>query len=158
MAVKFSTGAIAKMLGKNGTDTGADGLRGIFTNGVIKLYTGAQPATADDAPTGTFLGDITVNGGAFVEGSATNGLNFGAPSGKTISKATGETWKFTGSAAGTIGWFRMQANAVDNDSSSTSLSRIDGSVGVTSGDMRLTSVTSAVGTSITIDAFTITGA
>lgn len=158
MAVKFSTGAIAKMLGKNGTDSGADGLRGIFTNGVIKLYTGAQPATADDAPTGTLLGDITVGGGAFVEGSATNGLNFGAPSGKTISKATGETWKFTGVAAGTIGWFRFQANAVDNDSSSTTLSRIDGSVGVTSGDMRLTSVTSAVGTSITIDTFTITGA
>ena len=158
MAVKFSTGAIAKMLGKNGTDTGADGLRGIFTNGVIKLYTGAQPATADDAPTGTLLGDITVNGGAFTEGSATNGLNFGAPSGKTISKASGETWKFTGSAAGTIGWFRFQANAVDNDSSSTSLSRIDGSVGITSGDMRLTSVTSAIGTSITIDTFTITGA
>jgi len=158
MAVKFSTGAIAKMLGKNGTDTGADGLRGIFTNGVIKLYTGAQPATADDAPTGTMLGDITVGGAAFVEGSASNGLNFGAPSGKTISKASGETWKFTGSAAGTIGWFRFQANAVDNDSSSTSLSRIDGSVGVTSGDLRLTSVTSAVGTSITIDTFTITGA
>lgn len=158
MAVKFSTGAIAKMLGKNGTDSGADGLRGIFTNGVIKLYTGAQPADADAAPTGTMLGNITVDGAAFTEGSPTNGLNFGAPSGKTISKASGETWKFTGSAAGTIGWFRFQANAVDNDSVSTSLSRIDGAVGVTSGDMRLTSVTSAVGTSITIDTFTITGA
>ena len=158
MALKFSTGAIAKMFGKNGTDTGADGLRGIFTNGVIKLYTGAQPADADAAPTGTLLGDITVGGLAFVEGSATNGLNLGAPVGKVVSKASGETWKFTGSAAGTIGWFRFQANAVDNDSVSTSLSRIDGSVGITSGDMRLTSVTSAIGTSITLDTFSVTGA
>ena len=156
MAVKFSTGLVSKMHGKNGTDTGADGLRGIFTNGVIKLYTGAQPADADSAPTGTMLGDITVGGGAFVEGSASNGLNFGAPSGRSISKASGETWKFTGVAAGTIGWFRFQANAVDNDSVSTSLSRIDGSVGITSGDMRMTSVTSAVGTSITVDTFSIT--
>ena len=158
MAVKFSTGAITKMLGKTGTDTGADGLRGIFTNGVIKLYTGAQPVDADAAPTGTFLGDITSGGLAFVEGTATNGINFGAPAGKTVSKAAGETWKFTGSAAGTIGWFRFQANAVDNDSVSTSLSRIDGSVGITSGDMRLTSVTAAIGTSITIDTFAVTGA
>lgn len=157
MSVKFSTGAIAKMLGKNGTSSG-DGLQGIFTNGVIKLYTGAQPADADTAYSGTYLGDITVNGGAFVSGSATNGLNFGNPSGKTVSKASGEAWKFTGAAAGTIGWFRFYANATDAGGSSTSLPRIDGSIGVTSGDMRLTSVTSAVGTSITIDAFTITGA
>ena len=158
MAVKFSTGAIAKMLGKNGTDTGADGLRGIFANGVIKCYTGAQPTDADQAPTGTFLGDITSGGLAFVEGVATNGINFGAPVGKVVSKAGGETWKFTGVAAGTLGWFRFQANAVDNDSVSTSLSRIDGSIGITSGDMRLTSVTSAIGSSITIDTFSITGA
>lgn len=158
MAVKFSTGVIAKMLGKNGTDTGADGLRGIFTNGVIKVYTGAQPADADQAPTGTWLGDITVGGAAFVEGSPSNGLNFGAPVGKAVSKAAGETWKFTGAAAGTIGWFRFQANAVDNDSISTSLSRIDGSVGITSGDMRMTTVTSAIASSTTIDSFSVTGA
>jgi hypothetical protein len=158
MAVKYSTGAITKLLGKNGVDTSADGLRGIFTNGVMKFYTGAQPASADDAVTGTLLGDVTVNGGAFTEGTATNGLNFGAPAGRTVSKATGEVWKFTVVAAGTIGWFRFQANPVDNDASSTSLSRIDGSVGITSGDLRLTSVTSASGTVITIDTFVITAA
>lgn len=158
MSVKYSTGTISKLFGRNGVDSGADGLRGIFLNGVIKFYTGAQPASADDPITGTFLGDVTVNGLPFTEGTATNGLNFDAPSLRTLSKSTSEVWQFKGAAAGTIGWFRFQANAVDNDTLSTTLSRIDGSVGITSGDLRLTSVTSAINTVITIDTFTITAA
>ena len=158
MAVKYSTGVISKLFGRNGVDTGSDGLRGIFLNGVIKFYTGAQPGSADDPITGTFLGDVTVLGLPFTEGSATNGLNFGAPSLRTVAKSVTEIWQFKGAAAGTIGWFRFQANGVDNDALSTTLPRIDGSVGITSGDLRLTSVTSAVNTVITIDSFTITAA
>lgn len=158
MAVNFSTGLVSKLLGKNGTDSGADGLRGIFTNSVIRFYTGAAPATADAAPTGTLLGSVTIAGGAFAHGTATNGLNFGAPVGKTVSKASAEDWKAKGVAAGTIGYFRVQANATDDNSSSTTLPRIDGSVGITSGDMRLSTVTMAVNSIITIDTFTITGA
>ncbi len=157
MTIAYSTGAISKLLGKNGTDTGADGLRGIFYNGVIRVYSGAQPASADAAPTGTLLGSITKDGAAFVEGVATNGLTLGAPVGRTVSKST-DVWKFTGVAAGTMGWFRLQANAVDDDSVSTSLSRIDGSIGITSGDMRVTSVTSAIGSTATVDTLTITAA
>ena len=158
MSVNFSTGLVSKLLGKNGTDTGADGLRGVMTNGVMRHYTGAQPVTADSPPTGTLLGSVTLAGGAFVEGTGTNGINFGAPVGKTLSKASGESWTFTGVAAGTIGYFRFQANAVDDDSSSTTLSRIDGSIGITSGDLRLSTVTSTIGAVISIDTFTVTGA
>jgi hypothetical protein len=158
MAVKYSTGLISKLFGKNGTDAGADGIRGIMANGVIRIYSGAQPVDADSIPTGTLLGSITKDGAAFVEGVGTNGVNFGAPVGRTVSKSAAEVWKFTGVAAGTMGWFRYQANAVDDDSSSTSLSRIDGSVGVNTGDMRVTSVTSAIAAVATVDTFTITAA
>lgn len=158
MTTRFSTGAINKMYGESGTDTGANGLRGLFKDGKIDCYSGAQPASADDAPTGTLLGSITKDGGAFSHGAATNGIEFGAPSGKTVSKSGSETWKFTGVAAGTIGYGRFKANATDNDSSSTTLPRIDFSIGITSGDMKMSSVTSSVGGSITIDTFTITGA
>jgi hypothetical protein len=151
MTIRYSTGAINNVLN-------ATGLKTLFANGVIRLYTGAQPASADDAVTGTLLGSVTLNGAAFTEGVATNGINFDAPVLRVLSKAAAESWKFTGVAAGTIGWFRYQANAVDNDASSTTLPRIDGSVGITSGDMRLSSVTAAIGTPITIDAFTITAA
>ncbi len=155
MAIKYSTGLITKLFGEQGVETGANGLKGLMKDGVIRVYSGAQPASADDAATGTLLGSITENGSAFTEGVATNGLELLAPSGRTVSK-NATAWKFTGVAAGTMGWFRFQANAVDDDSSSTSLVRIDGSVGVTSGDLRVTSVTSAVGSSATIDTFTIT--
>jgi hypothetical protein len=157
MAISYSTGLITKLLGEQGVEAGANGLKGLMKDGVIRIYTGAQPATADAAPTGTLLGSITEAGGAFVEGTATNGLELLAPSGRTVSK-NASVWTYTGVAAGTMGWFRFQANAVDNDSLSTTLVRIDGSVGITSGDMRVTSVTSAIGSTATVDSLTITAA
>jgi len=156
--VNYSTGIINRLLGKNGTDTGADGLRGIFVNCVIRFYSGAQPTSSDAAPTGTLLGSVTIAGGAFAHGAATNGLNFGAPVGKSLSKASAEDWKFKGIAVGTIGYFRIQGNATDDNSSSTTLPRIDGSVGITSGDLRLSTVTTSVNGLITIDTFSVTGA
>jgi len=153
--VIYSTGLISKLLGKNGTDAGADGLRGLMNAGVIRVYSGAQPLSADSAVTGTLLGSVTKDGAAFTEGSPTNGLTLAAPSGRTVGKST-DVWKFTGAAAGTMGWARFQANATDDDSLSTALVRIDMSVGITSGDMRVTSVTSAIGSSATIDTLTIT--
>jgi hypothetical protein len=157
MAQLYSTGTITHLLGEQGVDAGANGLRGLFKDGVIRVYSGAQPVSANAAPTGTLLGSITKDGGAFVEGTATNGLQFAAPSGRTISKST-DVWKFTGIAAGTMGWGRFQANAVDDDSVSTTLDRIDFTIGITSGEMRITSVTSAIGSSATVDTFVITAA
>jgi hypothetical protein len=157
MAVKYSTGTIIHLLGEQGVDAGANGLRGLFKAGVIRVYTGAQPANAEAAPTGTLLGSITKDGAAFVEGTATNGLVLAAPSGRTISKST-DVWKFTGVAAGVMGWGRFQANAVDDDSISSTLDRIDFSIGVTSGDMRITTTTAAIGSSATVDTFVITAA
>ena len=43
----------------------ADGsLKGALQNGVLNIYSGAQPATADAAPTGTLLATITAASGA----------------------------------------------------------------------------------------------
>ena len=157
MAILYSTGLITKLFGEHGEDTGADGLRGLMKAGVIRIYSGAQPVSADAAITGTLLGSITKDGAAFVEGSAGNGLTLAAPSGRTVSKST-DVWKYTGVAAGTMGWWRFQANAADTDIQSTTLVRIDGSVGITSGDLRMTSVTSAISSTATIDTFVITAA
>jgi len=157
MSISYSTGLITTLFGEQGVEAGANGLKGLMKNGVIRVYTGAQPANADAAVTGTLLGSITKDGGAFTEGVSTNGLQLLAPSGRSVSKNT-DVWKFTGIAAGTMGWFRFQANAVDNDTLSTTLVRIDGSIGITSGDMRVTSVTSAIGSTSTVDTFTITAA
>lgn len=156
MTVRYSTGLLNKLLGDSAVTAGSNGLAGILKDGIIEIYSGSQPATADSAVTGTLLATVTQNAGAFTPGVATNGLEFNAPSGNTLTKASGETWQYTGVAAGTAGYFRFKGNAVDAGGSSTSLPRIDGSIGTISGDMILSTTTIVIGTPGTVDVFTIT--
>ncbi len=133
---------------------GATGFASTFANGVIEIYTGAQPATADSAVTGTLLGTVTLNSGAFTPGSPTNGLTFAAASGGAVSKSG--VWSFNGVAAGTAGWFRLKGNAVDAGGVSTVLPRMDGSIAVSGGDMNLSNIVIAVSAPNTVDTFTWT--
>lgn len=146
MTVKLSTGFRNTLLNNQGFSE-------IFSAGVIAVYSGAQPASADDAPTGTLLGYITKDGAAFVPGSPTNGLNWGAAAGGVIGKNT-DNWRLTGAAAGTAGWFRLMGNAADNGLASTTLPRIDGAVATSGGDINLTSLSIGIGSVTTIDTFT----
>ncbi|MFM7009920.1 MAG: hypothetical protein ACKO0Z_11425 [Betaproteobacteria bacterium] len=150
MAFRSSTGHKNRLLGENGVDTGANGFRGIYKNCVIDLYSGTQPATADSATSGTFLGRITLNGGAFTEGASTNGLVWDPPASGVISKPTSAVWQANAVAQGTIGWFRLRGNAADAGGASTALPRIDGTVGITSGELRLTTLDVDVGTPVQV--------
>ena len=155
MAARYSEGLLNKLLGEQGVEAGANGMKGIFKDAVIDVYTGGQPATANAAPTGTFLGRVTLNAGAFTEGVATNGLEFDPPSAGELLKAAAETWQLKGVAAGVAGWFRLRGNAVDDGSLSTTLPRLDGSVGTTAGDMLMSNVNIVVDAISTVDAFKI---
>ncbi|UCD23235.1 MAG: hypothetical protein JSW51_09255 [Gemmatimonadota bacterium] len=149
MAIRFSTGLRNDLL-----DTGDFGT--IFTNGVIYIYSGSQPAAADNAVSGTLLAKVTLNGGAFAFGSPTNGLNFEATATDgTLPKAAAETWQWVGEAAGTAGWFRLMGNPVDNLGASTTLPRMDGSIGTFGADLNLSNVNIAVSQTGTIDTFSI---
>jgi len=149
MAVRYSTGTLNKLLGSQDIKTQ-------FTNCVIDIYSGAQPVTADSPAIGTLLARVSLNAAAFAEGAATNGLNFDAPVDAVISKAAAENWQYKGIAVGTAGWFRLRGNAVDNALSSTTLPRIDGSIGAGTGDMSLSNVNIVINSPGTIDAFSIT--
>jgi hypothetical protein len=137
------------MLGSEDFDTA-------FTNSVIRIYSGAQPANADAAVSGTLLLEVTVAGGAFSHGSPTNGLNFDAPVAGVISKAAAEAWQGTGLAAGTAGWARLSGNPLDDGTSSTTLARMDMAVAKTGADLNLSNTSVAVGAPQTIDVFTLT--
>jgi hypothetical protein len=102
------------------------------------------------------LGTVTIDAGAFTPGVATNGLEFDAPSGGAVSKVAADNWKFNGVAAGTAGWFRFKANALDDNTLSTTLPRIDGSVAKTGGDLNLSNTSIAVSAPHTVDTFTLT--
>ena len=147
MTIRLSTGLRDNL-------AGTTGFAATFANGVIEIYTGAQPATADAAVTGTLLGTVTLNSGAFTPGVATNGLTFAAASGGAVSKSG--VWSFSGIAAGTAGWFRLKGNAVDAGGVSTVLPRMDGSIAVSGADMNLSNIAIAVSSPNTIDAFTWT--
>lgn len=149
MAVKFSTGLRNSMLGTTG-------LKDAMADGVLRIYSGAQPTSADNAPGGTLLLEITLDAGAFVHGSPTNGLEFDAPSAGTVSKAAAETWRGLGLVAGTAGWARFSANPLDDNSLSTTIKRIDMSVAKTGADLNIANTSIAVGAPTTIDVFQLT--
>ncbi len=132
MTVKLSTGLRNNMLNNKG-------FKESFQSGVIYIYSGAQPATADSAVTGTLLGIVTKDGAPFNFGDVTNGLTFDDPANGIISKSA-DQWKFTGIATGTAGWFRLMGNAVDGLGASTTLPRLDGSIGTSGADMNFTSI------------------
>lgn len=133
---------------------GSSGFSGAMATGVIDIYSGTQPATADSAVTGTLLGTVTLNSGAFTPGSATNGLTFAAASSGAVAKSG--TWSFVGVAAGTAGYFRFRANAADAGAVSTTLKRLDGSIATSGGDMNLSNIAITIGAPTTIDTFTFT--
>lgn len=141
-------------------------LKTALANGVIHLYSGAQPTTPEAAPTGTLIGSIQLSGGTWAADSATYGLEFGTAAGGSISKASAENWLFTCVTAGTVGWGRFIANTITGSGSLSSADtgaldttetfpRIDFSVGITSGDMTMGKVTYAVGETGAVSSFTI---
>jgi hypothetical protein len=131
-------------------------LKDIMRDGVLRIYSGSQPTSPDNAVSGTLLLEITVDAGAFVAGAFDNGLEFGDAASGQISKASGETWQDQGLAGGTAGWFRLCANPTDAGAASTTLPRIDGSVGTSGADLNMSSTTIVSGSTYTIDTFTLT--
>ena len=149
MALQLSTGIRNGMLNATGFTTA-------LNDGVIYVYSGPQPATADTAIQGTLLLTVTQNNGAWSAGSPTNGLGFDAPAAGVISKAAAETWRGLGVANGTAGWFRFVGNATDAGGSSTTLPRLDGTVAISGADMNLSSLTIVIGVPTTVDVFQFT--
>lgn len=146
MAVRTSTGFAEMSLGPMSFND-------IFDGGSIAVYTGTQPETADDAATGTLLGRITLDGGAWTAGDPANGLLFDRI-GRYALKRVEDSWVLKGSSPGLAGWARLVGNAPDSGDISLSLPRIDMAVGLVddTGDaqLRLPNPTIASGSSIEI--------
>ncbi len=126
MAIRINDGARNQAL-DSGLATAFDG-----GTAVLEIRTGAQPAAASDAATGTLIVSITLPADAFA-----------AASSGAIAKAG--TWSGTASNAGTAGWFRLR-NAGDTI-------RLDGAVG---SDITFDNTSVSNGATVTIATFTIT--
>lgn len=107
--------------------------------GTVQIRTGTQPASANDAASGTLLATVTLNDPAF--GDASNGV---------CTLDVDPELTATAVATGTAGWFRML--------DSTGATVLDGSVTATSGggQLELASTSISSGGTVTITSGSIT--
>jgi hypothetical protein len=147
MAIRLSTGTVNALAGGGATD---GSLKDVFINAVIAVYTATQPADADNAESGTLLGYITKDSGAFTPGSPTNGLVWDDAVAGVCAKPSATEWSITPIADGTAGWARLYDNARVTGSSSSSR-RIDMACGVGAGELRWTTTAFTTGVKFTID-------
>jgi hypothetical protein len=141
MALKLSTGLRNKML-----DTGS--FKTIMNGGLLKIYKGTPPNTADDIATaGDLLCTVSVNStgtGITMAASAVSG---------TLAKNSSEVWSGSVGLAGTATWFRHVATS-DTAASSTTEARLQGVVATAGGELNLSSTGLSAGATQTIDYYT----
>lgn len=137
------------------TTLSSGSLKNIFKDGVLEIYTGTQPATADLTESGTKLVRITKSSGAFTAGVVTNGLEFQDSSGGVMTKLSTETWSGVGLADGNAGWFRFYTNDYDDGATSTGI-RFDGSVAVFGAQLNFNALAITVDLPVSIISFSVT--
>lgn len=152
MAVRLSTG-LANALAGGGSGDGS--FKDVFANAVIAVRTGTQPANADAVESGTLLGYITVDGGEFTPGSATNGLNWDAAVDGVCAKPSATEWSIIPIASGTPGYARLYTNA-RTTGESTSAVRMDLQCGVGIGELRFSTSTLTSGVKSVVNSLSVT--
>lgn len=126
MAIRLATATVNAKC-----DAAVDRIDGGPAAGTIKIYTGTQPATANDSASGTLLATFTLADPAFSAASAGVATLLGTP------RTT------TGAAAGTAGWFR----AAD----STGATVFDGSITTSGGGGQLILNTTTVSVGVQVE-------
>lgn len=151
MAETFSTGFVNSLMTTFIND---------FKDGVLALYSGTQPTTADDAETGELLCIVTNDGESFTAGQPNSGLNFNASPVKGVAtKATNEIWTGTVLETGTVGWFRFYDNNYTTGKllGENSVKRFDGRVGTgTDAELQITNTNLVKDGMVTITMFPVT--
>jgi len=140
MSFQISTGLRNHMLVTGSAKSGLDG-------GVIRIYEGTLPATADAVLSGvTLLCTISnddTGTGITIDTTASSGVAV-----KTVS----ETWSGTIGANGTASFFRF-SSLTDAGGASTSEKRLQGTVGTVLADLLVSNTTFTLGSLRQIDSF-----
>lgn len=120
------------------------------TGGIITIYAGVEPTSADDDVTG-FTALLT-----FTEsGNGSTPLTFEATSsGGSLLKLDTETWSGTVASTGTATFYRHYIQS-DGGGLSTSAIRIQGSVGVGGADLNMTDIDLEQGNPESMDYYSI---
>ena len=133
---------------------GTASLKDVLANGQIRIFTGPQPPSAEDAETGQLICILTKASGAMVSGVATNGINLDAPAGGAIGKPVADVWSGKNLATNTAGWFRWYPNDFDNQMGAATAGnkiRLDGNCATSGGQLNLSSVALKIDITTTVD-------
>ena len=130
MAIQYSTTHRTNAMTDIATQAGV--------NAVIKIFSGAQPATCVTADSGTML--VTFAGNATQFGTASAGVLTAS----AVANATA-------AATGTAGYFRVYPNAA-----TTTNAVFQGTVGLSGTDMIVTNTSIAVSQTCTFTSMTVT--
>lgn len=152
--INLSTGLVTSL-------AGTYGFSALMNGGIIRLFDGQIPASADLAvPSGAKeLARITTEGKTFYPVSDENdaGLEFSVSApGNIISVGQ---WVLKGIALGTVTWFRWNWSGVDTNGYSVVNPRLDGTVGLTEQTgiaMALQNLNIAPGYTVTLDSVILT--
>jgi hypothetical protein len=119
-------------------NTKVDAQAALLNSGILRIYDGTQPATADTAiGAQVLLAELTFNATAFGAGSA------------GVATANAITQDSSANATGTATWFRaFQSNGTT--------AVLDGSVGTSDANLVLNSVAISAGAAVSCTAFTLT--
>lgn len=110
--------------------------------GLLRIYSGTQPADPDTAATGTLLAEITLNDPAF--GAAADA----APGGIATASVSPALEDTSANATGTAGYFRVV------DSNGTAI--MDGEVGTSGADLNLNTTSIVSGATVSVTSWTVT--
>ena len=147
MALRLSTGLRTAMLAGA---SGSGGLKAILDGGVMDIFTGSQPVSADYVETGTKLVRVSSTSGV----GANDGLRFGTAAAGVLP-LTVPAWTGAVTVAGVAGWFRFYGTTGTAGTSATTW-RFDGAVGVSGADLNLSHTNLVVDQVLTIPTFNIT--
>lgn len=142
MALKLSTGFRDHLLTTGDLQSALDG-------GVIRIYSGTEPATADAALAGnTLLCTISNN-------STGTGITMAATAASgVLGKNSAEIWSGSIVASGTASFYRFSP-LTDDGALSTTVRRLQGSVATAGADLNFSSTAFVSGNSKSIDTFDI---
>lgn len=132
---QFTDGAI---------EADVNAITALLNGGFLKIYTGAQPADANQTVTGTLLVTLNLNATAFGASTAA-----GSPGSRIVTATAGAIVSGTAVATGTAGYFVLYK------SDGTTVVAM-GSVAASGADLNLSSVSIVSGGSVAVSAFTIT--
>jgi hypothetical protein len=129
---------------------GGDSIKDLLNNGVIDIYTGSQPASADYVETGTKLCRISSTSGT----AAADGVKFGTAAAGVLPLTTPQ-WQGVVTVAGVAGWARFYGSGAVTGTNGTAY-RMDMACGVSGSDLNLTHTSLAVDEVQTVKTFNLT--